>query len=417
MRYGCAAFSIALLLVLFVPSARAAEDGTETVVVSGIGTNEESALRQAHRNAVRMVVGNLILAETMVENEALIHDRIISHSDGFIKSSRPVGSARNIGDGLIEVTVSATVSKRKLGDRLLAENITTTRVNIGALVVQQETTQERDRSLVGVIRTLMQETLPSFVSVRAGEPRRSGKEGEILVPVTLEINQEKYVQFCRKFSDTLRTAGQQPVDRTVDISIFNKANDIFIREVIPFDESRPETVNTLWVVEQIMPDAKKARVKAFLLPAEVIEAFADSIKWYSFTVSLLDSDGREISKRRFSIENDTKDYYKNRHRQHEHIVPGSPFELHAEHGGLVNITYPVFGVNQRIKYDRHEKPGRIAVIVPRLNCRFRHTWKKGEVDLGTADGNKLSYDIPFIVSEDELKQIESVRCSVVEVDR
>ncbi|MEK6238929.1 MAG: SHD1 domain-containing protein, partial [Planctomycetales bacterium] len=57
--------------------------GTQTVLAEGVGTANDAALKDAFRNAVRQVVGTVVDAETLINNDKLIDDKVLTYSDGF----------------------------------------------------------------------------------------------------------------------------------------------------------------------------------------------------------------------------------------------------------------------------------------------------------------------------------------------
>ena len=59
---------------------------TQEVVGEGVGTSADLALKDAFRNAVRQVVGAYVDAETLVKNDELVEDKILTYSNGFIKT-------------------------------------------------------------------------------------------------------------------------------------------------------------------------------------------------------------------------------------------------------------------------------------------------------------------------------------------
>ena len=65
--------------------AKAKNEQLQEVVAEGVGTTADEAIKDAFRNAVRQVVGAVVDAETLVKNDELIDDKVLTYSDGFIK--------------------------------------------------------------------------------------------------------------------------------------------------------------------------------------------------------------------------------------------------------------------------------------------------------------------------------------------
>jgi len=62
----------------------------ETVEVNGVGTNRETAIQDALRQAVALVLGTQVMSETAVENFQLLKDAIKTRTEGYILSSEVI---------------------------------------------------------------------------------------------------------------------------------------------------------------------------------------------------------------------------------------------------------------------------------------------------------------------------------------
>jgi len=85
------------------------EATTKEITVTGIGTTLESAEKQALAAAIRQTVGAYIDSKTIIENEEVIQDRILSVSNAFVDRYEVVGQPKKSSDGLIQITVIAMV--------------------------------------------------------------------------------------------------------------------------------------------------------------------------------------------------------------------------------------------------------------------------------------------------------------------
>jgi hypothetical protein len=93
--------------------------------VTGLGENPQAAEKQAITDAVRQAVGAYIDANTLVENEEVVRDRILSVSDGFVKEYKVTSPARQRDDGLYEITVLAVVETKQVVQALKEMNLIT----------------------------------------------------------------------------------------------------------------------------------------------------------------------------------------------------------------------------------------------------------------------------------------------------
>ena len=67
------------------PKASAESAGNIEVVAEGVGATPDEALKDAFRHAVRQAVGAVVDAETLVKNDEVIDDQILTYSNGFVK--------------------------------------------------------------------------------------------------------------------------------------------------------------------------------------------------------------------------------------------------------------------------------------------------------------------------------------------
>jgi hypothetical protein len=98
------------------------DTNSRMVLVEGVGTTAEEAIKGAFHNAVRQVVGEMVDAETLVKNDALVKDQVLMYSDAFIPKHRMVSEKQE--GGLFHVTIQATVQRQNLVARLKTVNIT-----------------------------------------------------------------------------------------------------------------------------------------------------------------------------------------------------------------------------------------------------------------------------------------------------
>lgn len=130
-----------LLISLLTSFAEAAE--VVVVVASGIGPTPKDAARDALRSAVEQAVGQLVDAETMVSNEEIIADKILTYSGGFVESMEIVSPPAKQGDGLFSISIKAHVKKTQLTEKLNAESVSTIAVSGNSLFSEMLTKQNR----------------------------------------------------------------------------------------------------------------------------------------------------------------------------------------------------------------------------------------------------------------------------------
>ena len=101
--------------------AGAAGGAVAEVVATGVGSDPESALQNAFSHAIEQAVGVLVDAETIVKNDKLVRDEILTHSRGYVERHEVV--VRWTADGLHHCRVRARVAATKLAEKLEASRI------------------------------------------------------------------------------------------------------------------------------------------------------------------------------------------------------------------------------------------------------------------------------------------------------
>jgi hypothetical protein len=128
--------------------ARSDADEVVSVRATGTGASPKEAFDDALRDALRQVVGAFLRADTKVENDQLVEDRILTHSQGFIESAERVGDPELV-DGVYRQEAKVRVRRGKVFDALgeqgkaeAAVDGTTLYARIKTLKEQRATAQE-----------------------------------------------------------------------------------------------------------------------------------------------------------------------------------------------------------------------------------------------------------------------------------
>jgi hypothetical protein len=96
-----------LIIAMFLPVLFADLENYE-VTAEGRGTDMETAVRAAQKNAVEKALGVYIRSESKVKNYMSENDEVISKSSGFVKSYEVLDSKQD-EDGMWSVRISALV--------------------------------------------------------------------------------------------------------------------------------------------------------------------------------------------------------------------------------------------------------------------------------------------------------------------
>jgi hypothetical protein len=104
------------------------------VVVTGAGSTPDEAVQSAYSAAIEQVVGVLVDAETLVKNDQVVSDKVLTFSRGFVQSYDEV--KRWDKGGIHYVRIRAKVAVDKLEESLKGSKITTREVP-GELIARQ----------------------------------------------------------------------------------------------------------------------------------------------------------------------------------------------------------------------------------------------------------------------------------------
>lgn len=94
--------ALLLLLIAWIQTALAAE----SVTVTGVGADREEALRDAMRLAVEQAVGTAVVAQTLVQNAAVVRDEIYTKAQGFVQSYTILQEARERGQYRVTAAIA-----------------------------------------------------------------------------------------------------------------------------------------------------------------------------------------------------------------------------------------------------------------------------------------------------------------------
>ena len=208
-RLGLVVFLATLLAE--APKLRAGEVEFMEVVATGVGRNSDAALQNALRAAVRQAVGAMVNANTLIANDEVVHDRILTHSAGFVASHEPIGNARDLGDGLVEVTIRANVRRTTLAGALGAESIPVTAAMDGESLFGEVLTKLDERASGKEMLLAALEGFPASVMEArlASPPSFDADAGKVVLSAEVSVNREKYAAFAKNLSSVLEQVGRK----------------------------------------------------------------------------------------------------------------------------------------------------------------------------------------------------------------
>ena len=178
---------------------------TATVTAEGVGKTHDDALKDAFRNAVRQVVGAMVDAETIVKNDQIISDKVLTYSAGIVKKYEEV--SKKDEKGLVRVKIKATVEQTELVAKLKAANVTIRDVDgkgifAGVVTDLERAKDARDflaKAMAGFPHNCLHADPPDKPEIK----KKDATEVTFQIAVKLQTNQKTYNQFATRLQKVL----------------------------------------------------------------------------------------------------------------------------------------------------------------------------------------------------------------------
>lgn len=200
-----------LLSIPFGVSSAAIADDTSAVtanaasavVAEGAGVTRDEAMKDAYRNAVRQVVGLYVDAESLIKNDELIDDKILTYSDGFITKSELVDGSEKKQGGIVRLKIKATVERKSLVAKLKAANVTVKSLDGESLFAKAITELDAEKNSTSLLSKAL-EDLPTLLTAEVvGKPNYDKGTSEIVVNVRVQADRNAYTTFSKRLVETL----------------------------------------------------------------------------------------------------------------------------------------------------------------------------------------------------------------------
>jgi hypothetical protein len=297
-----------------VPEAKEPVTGTEIVVAEGVGTDAEEALKDALRAAVRQVVGSLVDAETLVKNDKVISDKVLTYSAGIVTKYDEISKTEN--KGLFRVRIKATVERRSVIARLKEAKISVTRVDGKGLFAEALTDIEAAKDARALVEKLFQDYPFGCLEAEVvGKPRIVSKDdakATIQVDVRFSADPKAYKSLSEKLHATLtkiaRDRGEFSLamepDRTTGLYTGRQNVDSFWPTAMPkvFVHDKPKKgCVAVALTTQVSKLQDRSEWSYFILDESVkgvLRKYARAVG--EAKLSLLDKDNEVVATDRFS---------------------------------------------------------------------------------------------------------------------
>ena len=180
-------------------STRAALPEAKEVVVTGVGTDPDKAMQNAFSQAIEQTVGVLVDAETVVKNDQLIRDEILTYSRGYVEKYEVV--KRWEEDGLHHATIRAVVARDKLVEKLRGMKIAVHEVAGDLASRQIEFDAKNEEQAAEMFKKALADfdmtKLTKVEIVGKPEITREGANAKVRIKVKLSPDREQWKEFAR----------------------------------------------------------------------------------------------------------------------------------------------------------------------------------------------------------------------------
>ena len=194
----------------------------KTVVVEGVGDSSENAVKDAQRNAVNQVVGVLIDSKVMVKNDKLIEDKILTLSNGFVKTSKVI--SQNKSGKLFKVKIEAVVEVTGIENILKKEKlIATGKTDGGGLLEENERKEEVIKNGAKMLREKMKGFPMNVLDIQLNEKATKILKNEsgtstVQYEISVKPNLDKYKIFSKQLVQILEKIKDSKTEGTLEFT-------------------------------------------------------------------------------------------------------------------------------------------------------------------------------------------------------
>ena len=234
---------ILLILLLSITSSVASVQiivPENTIQAIGYGNSEDEALKGAYQNAVEQYVGILVDSTTIIRNDRLIKNDILTFSNGYIDSYKKLSSKEQMG--LWDVKIDAVIKKQNVLEKIKALNINPIDIKdseqtYAKVLSQVKSKFDAEDMLVKLVKeTASDESFQRYTNLRIDSVVLNVEEStRKYVPVTINysivLNWEEYRKITNKFEKLFENIGGRLVNTKEIDKYFIDEPDYYIRHL------------------------------------------------------------------------------------------------------------------------------------------------------------------------------------------
>jgi len=391
------------------------KDASRMVVIAeGAGTTKEEALKDAFRQAVRQVVGTVVDNETLVNNDEVLTNKVLTHSDGLVKNYEEVSIKKE--NGLFRVKIKAAVEQQGVIAKLNAANVTVKAFDGKGLFTEVVNELEASKNITKTIAKVFEGFPVNYIIGEVvGKPEIVKTEKDQVtfkVRVIYSVDQKAYKNFISRLTKTLDDMGYEKQEKVVYYRKLDPSN--FRDDLLPwasdygtfyrcndngFNALKPSVLRNrvcLGVCTHVTKSNDQTEWALYFLEEQIRTALVRPFSGTEVKLSMLDADGGKVITDIFGgsvlLNN----------------LSGQSYRFTPSYPTIRNHPYANGDFNYLSKQDWDNNIH--FYVQPFFICHNGERWERF-IQMTP----KITSDIHFRLTLEELKSIHSIRCEILPV--
>lgn len=277
-----------------------AQPETIDVVASGVGMNETEATKDALANAVRQAIGAIVGTDTLIENEEIVRDQILTYSDGFAKNYELVGKPSTTLSGLTSVTIRARIVRSKLIQKAKAANIAVVELDGKSMFAEAVSKIERNQSATALLLRELRDMPARLIKTEiVGEPVYNENTKTIQVALHTSVDRSAYDALVARIMPLLEGIGAKSFTAVSSDVSTNDDDDIlgeyvkeiyFSHPIFPEEyrqNDRSDTQSSIMICVRANKNMQSTQWQIFMVDESLLDQINDVLRPASLSVDVM----------------------------------------------------------------------------------------------------------------------------------
>ena len=290
------ALAIILTLTWQAQWAQGQTGDTISVVATGIGKDQDTALKNALRSAVEQAVGVLIDAETRINNDKVISDKILTFSAGFVESYELIGEPVLEG-GLVSVRIAAKVKRIELKEELQRAAWGSRYQVSGAFIAAQvKSRQLMQDNGIARLGKMLEDYHASTTTMTGHEYDINTRK--LRVDIAIKIDPKKFYEFGNEVSELLQTiiGGEITVEKKQPAVIENNRAVRYQGNIVPKGKGKGKfAIAENWYSFSSPREKETVNFTDIIVSKEFFEKIMPMFVRKNIVVELVDDSGNSLA--------------------------------------------------------------------------------------------------------------------------